>query len=105
MDGNFNNYTQQGNYIPPKKESVSGLAIAAFVCGIVGLVLQIFPCSIVALILGSIARKNPQDKTFATVGMSLGLVQIILFLLGIVVAIIYFVGGFLFMFLTMIGSM
>lgn len=103
MEENFNNYTYQNNY-QPVQQKASGMAIAAFVCGIVGLVLQIFPCSIVALILGSIARKNPQDKTFATVGMSLGLVQIILFLLGIVVGIIYFVGGFLAMFFTIMGS-
>ncbi len=105
MEENFNNYTYQNNYQPEQQKKTSGMAIAAFVCGIVGLVLQIFPCSIVALILGSIARKNPQDKIFATVGMSLGLVQIVLLLLGIVCMIIYFVGAFLVMFLTIIGSM
>lgn len=89
MQDNFNNYTYQNQ--PPQQQGASGLAIAAMVCGIVGFVLQFFPCSIIAVIMGAIARKNPNDKTLATVGMVFGLVQICLMLLAIVVWVLYVV--------------
>lgn len=89
MQDNFNNYTYQNQ--PPQQQGASGLAIAAMVCGIVGFVLQLFPCSIIAVVMGAIARKNPNDKTLATVGMVFGLVQICVMLLAVVVWVLYVV--------------
>lgn len=105
MDGNFNNYTQQGNYIPPQKESAGGLAIAAFVCGIVGFVLQIWPCSLAAIIMGNISRKNPADKVFATIGMCFGIAQTVIFLLGLLLGVGYVIFIFGSFFLVALGSM
>lgn len=103
MQDNFNNYTYQNQ--PPQQQGASGMAIAAMVCGIVGFVLQLFPCSIIAIIMGAIARKNPNDKTLATVGMVFGLVQICVMLLGIVASVVYVVFVFITMFMTVMGSM
>ena len=99
MQDNFNNYTYQNQ--PPQQQGASGMAIAAMVCGIVGFVLQFFPCSIVAVIMGAITRKNPNDKTFATVGMVFGLVQICLMLLVGLILVLYVVGGIITMVATM----
>ena len=79
-------YGQQPYGQPPVAQN-NPLAIASRVCGIIGFASFGF-VSIAAIILGIIARKNPVQRGFATVGLVLGIVSIAIYAIIIVLAII-----------------
>lgn len=75
---------------PPGQSSRNGLAIAAFVFGLIAIPLAIFPFGMfpgpIAIVLGLLARRNPHlsagNIRFARAGMLFGAAGAIIWLVG-----------------------
>ena len=82
--------TGQGVVRAPEAElKFNGVAIASFVCSLVGLFYFTFPCGVAALITGIIGvvkfdKNKEKGKWMATVGIILGAIEILFYLLVVV---------------------
>lgn len=82
---------------PEVELKFNGVAIASFVCSLVGLFYFTFPCGIAALVTGIIGavkfdKNKEKGKWMAIVGIVLGAIEILLYLLVVV-----FLGASIFM--------
>lgn len=74
---------------PEVELKFNGVAIASFVCSLVGLFYFTFPCGIAALVTGIIGvvkfdKNREKGKWMATVGIILGAIEILFYLLVVV---------------------
>lgn len=89
-------YGYNGSYQPAPSNGGNGLAIAAFVCGI----LSVTICTgsglvqIAAIIMGIIAMKQGQKKWMAVTGLVLGILGVVLTVILCIAAFgLGFIGG------------
>ena len=75
------------NHNQPQQQENSGYAIAALVCGIISLVSCIFIAGILAIIFYFVDKNNNNGKpnNLARIGMILGIVSIVAFVLFIII--------------------
>lgn len=81
--------TRQEVKTPEVELKFNGVAIASFVCSLVGIFYFTFPCGIAALITGIIGvvkfdKNKEKGKWMATVGIILGAIEILFYLLVVV---------------------